>query len=119
MEGEEENGQPNSDRCILGRRSTTRHLRMVEIMNVSVEIQEGHILAVYFSVRPGRVAKTVEAGNGVQIDFNAAGLLVGVELLNPAQVRIVERIGKKHHIPELSRARSEFKRAFHEMLSAA
>lgn len=88
-------------------------------MNVSVEIIEGKVLAVYFSVRDGKVAKTLEAGNGVQIDLNSSGVLLGVELLNPASVNIVERIGRKRHIPALSRARRELKRAFHELVPAA
>jgi uncharacterized protein YuzE len=92
---------------------------MVEVMNVNVEILEGRILAVHFSVREGKVAKTLEDGDGVQVDLSASGAVLGVEMLNPASVRIVDKIGRKRHIPELSRAGRELKRAFSQLVSAA
>ena len=85
-------------------------------MNVSIEFEAGSILAVYFSLRQGKVARTIEAGNGVQVDQDRNGTVLGVEMLNPAKVNIVERIGRKRHIPELTHARRDLRRAFRELL---
>jgi hypothetical protein len=57
-------------------------------LDASVDDRTGGIVAVYLRVREGEVAETKEIEEGVAYaDYDAAGLLLGIELLSSSQVR--------------------------------
>ena len=65
---------------------------------VSVETDEatGDVLAVYFQFRSGNVADTREFANGkVFADYSKQGELLGVEMLAPCKVSIMDRIARE------------------------
>lgn len=65
-------------------------------VTVSVEQQTGEVLAAYFRLRKGRVARTREYESGVlYADFNAKGELLGVEMLAPCKIASLNRIALK------------------------
>ena len=62
---------------------------------VSVEVNQatGEVIAVYFRVRKGKSARTQEFANGnLFADYNSNGDLLGVEMLAPCSIRILERV---------------------------
>ena len=62
-------------------------------MSVEVDNHTGDVLAVYLRVRRGRTATTKEVQEGtVFADYNARGQLLGVELLGPCSVEILDQI---------------------------
>ncbi len=65
---------------------------------VSVETDKasGRILAAYLQVRRGRVAETREYADGnCFADFNPSGELLGIEVLGPCDVTVLDRIARK------------------------
>lgn len=74
-------------------------------MNYKVEVERDgdEILAVYVRIADGKVARTVEIEAGsCYADEDAAGNLLGVEMLAPATVTIKVRVAKavKEHYPK-------------------
>jgi uncharacterized protein YuzE len=64
-------------------------------MSVEVDNRNGRILAVYFRVRKGKSAETKEFDRGkVFVDYNSAGELLGIEMLAPSTVAILDRVTK-------------------------
>lgn len=62
-------------------------------VSVEVDNETGEILAVYFQVRRGRSARTQEYGEGtVFVDYNGSGELLGVEMLAPCEINVLEQI---------------------------
>jgi hypothetical protein len=60
-------------------------------LEASVDDKTGHLVAVYLRVREGAVAQTREARDGVVFaDYDAQGALLGVELLGPCEVEVLE-----------------------------
>jgi uncharacterized protein YuzE len=65
-------------------------------VKVEVEKSTGRILAAYFQVRAGKVARTEEFANGnVFADYNRKGELLGIEQLGPCDARVFNRIAAK------------------------
>lgn len=62
-------------------------------VSVSVDETTGLIRAAYVRVRAGEAAETREVVEGRAFaDYDAAGLLLGVELLAPCAVDVLDRI---------------------------
>jgi hypothetical protein len=62
---------------------------------VSVNDQTGNVVAVYLRVREGEVARTKEVEDGVAYaDYDASGELLGVELLGPCDVVVLDSIAE-------------------------
>jgi uncharacterized protein YuzE len=62
---------------------------------VSVEThdQTGEVIAVYLQVRKGKTSTTKEyAGGDAFADYDKDGQLLGIELLAPCRVRVLESI---------------------------
>jgi hypothetical protein len=69
---------------------------------ISTDSKTGEFLAAYFQVRPGRAAKVREyEGGNALANFNEAGELLGIELLGPCRLEIVDKIAKQD--PEVKR----------------
>ena len=59
--------------------------------------------AIYVKIKPeARVDRTIEFAPETFVDLDVRGDLIGIEMLNPAQI-ILKRIAKKFHLPEISR----------------
>ncbi len=69
-------------------------------ISVSVEEESGRLLAAYFRVREGAVADTKELGEGkLFADYDAEGHLLGLELLGPCEVTVLERAAEREPEP--------------------
>ncbi len=58
--------------------------------------------ALYIRVRKGKIAKTIEIEDGVMADVSARGLLIGIELLKPAPVDVLDRIAEEYDAPAIA-----------------
>ena len=64
-------------------------------LDASVDDQTGRLVAVYLRVREGEVAKTKEVQPGVAYaDYDSHGTLLGIELLGPCQVAVLDTIAQ-------------------------
>ncbi|HTU21180.1 MAG TPA: DUF2283 domain-containing protein [Gemmataceae bacterium] len=67
---------------------------------VSVDEQTGRVQAVYFYVREGQAVETREIIEGrAMADYDAGGHLLGVELLAPCAVRVLDSIAEQEPEP--------------------
>ncbi len=68
--------------------------------SISLDKETGGVLAVYFRVRPGKSAETREFADGNAIaDYDADGSLLGVEILAPCDVTVLDKISRKEPKP--------------------
>ena len=64
-------------------------------VETTVDNQTGELLAVYFRVRKAKVHQTIEIVDGyAYADYNRRGELIGIELLGPCDVSVVDKIRK-------------------------
>ena len=71
-------------------------------MAVEVEKETGEILSVYLQIRSGKSAETREVDPGrVFVDYNSAGELLGIEMLAPSRIQVLDTITKNE--PETQR----------------
>ncbi|MBI1903889.1 MAG: hypothetical protein HYS13_22535 [Planctomycetia bacterium] len=63
---------------------------------VTTDKQTGRLMAVYFQVRRGKAAEVreFEQGNALA-NYNANGELLGIELLGPCKLKVVDQIAEK------------------------
>jgi hypothetical protein len=62
-------------------------------LDLSVDEKTGGIRAAYLRVRQGEVAETREVSEGRAFaDYGADGQLLGVELLAPCEVAVLDRV---------------------------
>lgn len=87
-----------------------------DIPTVDIEIATGPegVIAVYFRLSEKSVARTIEADEpDVFIDVDAAGDIVGVELINPLSVKLkklIKKVGSRYKhegLTKLPKARVE------------
>jgi len=76
----------------------TRELRMK--LTVEANKESGKTSAVYFLIRAGKSARVREfAGGNVFADYDRNGRLLGIELIGPCEINILERIARKEPQP--------------------
>lgn len=64
-------------------------------LDLSVDETTGGIRAAYVRVREGAVHETREVVEGRAFaDYDEAGLMLGIELLAPCEIEVLERIAK-------------------------
>src|SRR5262249_39385446 len=64
-------------------------------VNIEVNAQ-GSVSAAYFSIRPGKSAHVREFADGNAFaDYDHDGRLLGIELLGPCQIAVLDRIARK------------------------
>lgn len=81
-------------------------------MTVSTDRETGETLAVYFQVRKGMAKEVREYGDGVAFaNYDLHGNLVGVELLEPCTITVLDKIVAKAPAPERNRVRKFFRSA--------
>lgn len=62
-------------------------------VSVSVDEKTGHVRAAYVRVRAGEVSETREVAEGRAFaDYDASGLLLGIELLAPCEVAVLNNL---------------------------
>jgi hypothetical protein len=65
-------------------------------LSVETDSVTGGILAVYLNVREGKAAVTKEFKNGLAYaDYDRQGRLLGIEMLGPCEIKILDRIARK------------------------
>jgi uncharacterized protein YuzE len=69
-------------------------------MEVSFDETTGEPVAAYLRIRQGKVAETKEISEGVAFaDYGADGALLGIELLAPCQVAVLDRVSENEPEP--------------------
>ena len=62
-------------------------------IDIETHDQTGEVLAAYFSVRKGKAHETKEfAGGCAFADYDKKGRLLGIELLGPCKISVIDRI---------------------------
>ena len=62
-------------------------------ISVEVDNSTGEISAVYFQIRKGKSAQIREFDNGnIFVDYSADGELLGIEMLAPSQIAVLDKI---------------------------
>ena len=82
--------------------------------NVTVEAdnETGEVLAVYFRLRPGRSVQVREFSGGAAFaDYNKAGELLGVELLSPCRISVLNQITEDEPLSARTQARKFMRNA--------
>ena len=65
-------------------------------LEVSYNETTGDPIAAYVRVREGKVQQTKEIKDGaVFADYGADGALLGIELLEPCRIEVLERVSEK------------------------
>jgi len=76
-------------------------------LHVESDNETGKVLAVYFRLRQGRSATVREFSGGAAFaDFNKKGELLGVELLEPCQISVLNKITEDEPLAERTKARN-------------
>jgi uncharacterized protein YuzE len=69
-------------------------------LDVSFSDATGEPVAAYLRIRDGQVATTEEVAEGAAFaDYAADGLLLGVELLAPCSLEVMDRLGANESEP--------------------
>src|SRR5207245_9410657 len=71
-------------------------------MRADIEVDEetGKVVAVYFYIRPGRVAETKEYAQGRALaDYDRQGNLLGIEVVGRCEVAILDKISRREPAP--------------------
>ena len=69
-------------------------------LEASFDDKTGQAVALYLRVRQGAVAKTEEVSEGqAYADYDGDGSLLGIELLGPCTVAVLDRIADKEPEP--------------------
>jgi len=62
-------------------------------LEASIDDKTGRVVAAYLRIRQGQVAETKEVKEGSAFaDYDAAGLLLGIEILGPCEVEVLDRL---------------------------
>jgi len=74
--------------------------KFLPALQVSVNEETGGLRAAYLRVREGEVAETRELAEGRAFaDYDAAGLLLGIELLAPCEVEVLDNLAAREPEP--------------------
>ena len=69
-------------------------------LEASFDNRTGQAIAVYLRVREGGVVRTEEVKEGyAYADYDADGLLLGIELLGPCEVAVLESLAEGESEP--------------------
>lgn len=75
-------------------------------ISIEVDNATGKTICVYFRVRRGKVHETREFADGAAFaDYDKSGQLLGVELLSPCKVEIVDQLSANEPVALRSRAK--------------
>lgn len=75
-------------------------------MLVTVDDATGGVVCVYFQVRKGKVHETREFADGAAFaDYDKSGYLLGIELLSPCRVSIVDQLAANEAVEVRAKAK--------------
>jgi uncharacterized protein YuzE len=64
-------------------------------VSIETEDESGRVVAVYFQIRKGKSVRVEEFADGAAFaDFDKQGRLLGIELLAPCEIALLESIAK-------------------------
>jgi uncharacterized protein YuzE len=72
------------------------------ILEVSTQVnyETGDVSAVYFHIRPGKSALVKEfAGGSAFADYDRHGNLLGIEVLAPCEIAVLDKIARQESKP--------------------
>lgn len=79
-------------------------------VQITVDEATGQPISVYFQVRRGKVHETREFADGAAFaDYDRTGALLGIELLSPCKVEIVDQLAANEPV-DLRRETKRFMR---------
>ena len=68
-------------------------------ISVTTDGNSGEVISVYFQIRKGKVHDTREYAEGAAFaDYNNRGELIGIELLAPCRVSIVDKLAANESV---------------------
>lgn len=77
---------------------------------IELDQKTGELFAVYFQVREGKAAHVEERNNGaVYVNYDKHGKLLGVEMLAPCSVTVLDKIAAKQPMMVRSRLKKYFR----------
>jgi uncharacterized protein YuzE len=69
-------------------------------MTLEVDQDTGNVVAVYFYIRKGKSAHIKEFAQGRAFaDYDKKGYLLGIELLAPCEIKVLDKIASKEPAP--------------------
>jgi uncharacterized protein YuzE len=69
-------------------------------VSIQVNKETGDVSAVYFRIRQGRAARVRELAEGNAFaNYDSQGRLIGIELLGPCEVTVLDRIARREPQP--------------------
>lgn len=69
-------------------------------LEASFDDKTGQVVAVYLRIRQGTVARTKEVKDGyAYADYDAEGMLLGIELLGPCEVALLDSVTESEPEP--------------------
>lgn len=70
-------------------------MSMQHQVSLTHDVETGKLLSVYFQIRKANVAETREfAGGAAMADYNKNGELIGVEMIAPCKISVLDKIIK-------------------------
>ena len=73
-------------------------------LSIETNHRTGEVMATYFQVRKGRAVVTKEFADGAAFaDYNRKGELLGIEMLAPCKVGVVDKIAQKREVKKFIR----------------
>ena len=81
-------------------------------VSITTDEQSGEVISAYFQVRRGKVHETREFADGAAFaDYDAHGHLLGIELLSPCKVSIVDQLALNEPATLRQRTKTFMRRA--------
>jgi hypothetical protein len=73
-------------------------------INILTNEQTGDLMAVYFQIRKGKAAEVREFAEGAAFaNYAKNGELLGIELLGPCRLAVLDKIAKESHVKRFIR----------------
>ena len=89
-------------------------------LTTTIDDETGDVLSVYFQIRKGKVHETREFADGAAFaDYNSYGELLGIELLGPCQVSVVDQLAANEPLVMRQRTKKFMKTAGPRQMVAA
>ena len=89
-------------------------------LSVETNSSTGDVLAVYFQVRKGKSARVLEMEAGaVFCDYNKDGKLLGVEMLSPCDIKVLDKIARQEPFSTRAQTKKFFRNTVPRQMVAA
>ncbi len=84
----------------MRKKNSTKPKDFLPSLELSVDESTGMVRAAYLRVRKGEVANTREISEGRAFaDYDRNGTLLGIELLGPCEVKVLDQISAREPAP--------------------